>query len=42
MGTYNANPMSAAAGIATLRRIRDHGVIERANGTAAAIRDGLN
>jgi glutamate-1-semialdehyde 2,1-aminomutase len=34
--------MSAAAGIATLRQIRDHGVTERANGTAAAIRDGLN
>ena len=29
--------MSAAAGIATLRQIRDHGVTERANGTAAAI-----
>jgi glutamate-1-semialdehyde 2,1-aminomutase len=41
-GTYNANPMSAAAGIAALREIRDHDVIERANRTAAAIRDGMN
>lgn len=41
-GTYNAGPVSAAAGIAALRQIRDHPVIERANQTAAAIRDGIN
>ncbi len=41
-GTYNAGPVSAAAGIATLRQIRDTGVIERAIGTAAAIRERLN
>ena len=41
-GTYNANPISAAAGIATLTEIRDHGVTERANRTAAAIRAGFN
>ncbi|MBI2686463.1 MAG: aminotransferase class III-fold pyridoxal phosphate-dependent enzyme [Acidobacteria bacterium] len=41
-GTYNAGPVSAAAGIATLRQIRDHDVIERANRTAAAIREEMN
>jgi len=41
-GTYNAGPVSAAAGIATLRHIRDRDVVERANRTAAAIRDELN
>ena len=41
-GTYNAGPVSAAAGIATLRQIRDHGAVERANQTAIAIRSGMN
>lgn len=41
-GTYNAGPVSAAAGIATLTEIRDHDVVGRANRTAAAIRDGIN
>lgn len=41
-GTYNAGPVSAAAGIATLTEIRDHDVVGRANQTAAAIRDGIN
>jgi glutamate-1-semialdehyde 2,1-aminomutase len=41
-GTYNAGPVSAAAGIATLKQIRDTDAIERANRTAAAIRDGMN
>lgn len=41
-GTYNANPVSAAAGIATLREVRDSDAIQRANRTAAAIRDEWN
>jgi glutamate-1-semialdehyde 2,1-aminomutase len=41
-GTYNAGPVSAAAGIATLQQVRGGGAIERANRTAAAIRDGMN
>jgi glutamate-1-semialdehyde 2,1-aminomutase len=41
-GTYNAGPVSAAAGIATLRLIRGGDVTERANRTGAAIRDRLN
>jgi glutamate-1-semialdehyde 2,1-aminomutase len=41
-GTYNAGPVSAAAGIATLERVRDSDAIERATRTAAAIRDGIN
>ncbi|MGH9721279.1 MAG: aspartate aminotransferase family protein, partial [Bryobacteraceae bacterium] len=41
-GTFNANPVSAAAGVATLRLIRDGGFISKANQTAAAIRKGLN
>ena len=41
-GTFNAAPLSAAAGVATLRQVRDTDAIERANRTAAAIRDGMN
>lgn len=41
-GTYNAGPVSAAAGIATLQTIRGTDAVERASGTAAAIRDGMN
>ncbi len=41
-GTYNAGPISAAAGIATLRLLRSTDLIARANRAAAAIRDGLN
>jgi len=41
-GTYNASPVSAAAGIATLKIIRDTGAIARANHTAAALRAGMN
>ncbi|MFN7924664.1 MAG: aspartate aminotransferase family protein [Bryobacteraceae bacterium] len=41
-GTYNAGPVSAAAGIATLKLIRDTRLIDCANRTAAAIRDGIN
>jgi glutamate-1-semialdehyde 2,1-aminomutase len=41
-GTFNAAPVSAAAGIATLTIIRESDAIERANRSAAAIRDGMN
>lgn len=41
-GTYNAGPVSAAAGIATLKIIRDTDAIPQANRIAAAIRDGMN
>ena len=41
-GTFNANPISAAAGIATLRLIEQSDFIERANHAATAIRGGLN
>jgi glutamate-1-semialdehyde 2,1-aminomutase len=41
-GTYNAGPVSAAAGIVTLREIQQGDAIERAKQTAAAIRDGIN
>lgn len=41
-GTYNANPLSAAAGIACLNITRDPAVQLRANATADAIRAGFN
>jgi glutamate-1-semialdehyde 2,1-aminomutase len=41
-GTFNASPVSAAAGLATLKQVRDTDAINRANRTAAAIRDGMN
>ena len=41
-GTFNAAPISAAAGIATLKQIRDTDAIDRANRTTAAIREGMN
>jgi glutamate-1-semialdehyde 2,1-aminomutase len=41
-GTYNAGPISAAAGIATLRQVRDTDAVERAARTGAEIRDGIN
>jgi glutamate-1-semialdehyde 2,1-aminomutase len=41
-GTYNAVPVSAAAGIATLEQVGESDAIDRANRTAAAIRDGIN
>ncbi|RAH97367.1 aspartate aminotransferase family protein [Acuticoccus sediminis] len=41
-GTFNANPVAAAAGVAALTKIRDTGACERASATAAEIRDGLN
>jgi glutamate-1-semialdehyde 2,1-aminomutase len=41
-GTYNAAPVSAAAGIVTLQQVRDTDALERANRSAAAMRDGIN
>lgn len=39
-GTYNANPVSAAAGIAALEILRDTDALERTHAYAAALRDG--
>jgi glutamate-1-semialdehyde 2,1-aminomutase len=41
-GTFNAAPVSAAAGIATLKIVRDSDAVERASRAATAIRDGMN
>jgi glutamate-1-semialdehyde 2,1-aminomutase len=41
-GTYNAEPVSAAAGIATLEEVRRGNALDCASRTAAAIRDGIN
>jgi glutamate-1-semialdehyde 2,1-aminomutase len=41
-GTFNANPLSAAAGIACLTNVADPSVQERATASAAAIRAGMN
>ena len=41
-GTYNANPLSASAGIATLKRIAGGGVCEAANAAARSLRNELN
>lgn len=41
-GTYNANPLSSAAGIACLKHVADPSVQQRATATAAAIRSGMN
>jgi glutamate-1-semialdehyde 2,1-aminomutase len=41
-GTHNAAPMSAAAGIATLRLIETSDIVERANRTAVTIRGEMN
>ncbi|MGA0393286.1 MAG: aspartate aminotransferase family protein, partial [Rhodospirillales bacterium] len=41
-GTFNANPLSAAAGIATLEIIRDTDVCERAGAQAEKVRGMLN
>ncbi len=41
-GTYNAEPVSAASGIATLRQVRDTDALDCANQAAASIRDGCN
>jgi glutamate-1-semialdehyde 2,1-aminomutase len=41
-GTYNANPVSAAAGVACLQIIRDEEVCARASAAAARLRAALN
>jgi len=41
-GTFNANPLSAAAGIATLEILRDSDAIARTHAYAAALRAGVN
>ena len=41
-GTYNANPLSAAAGIATLEIIRDTDAVARTHAYAARLRAALN
>ena len=41
-GTYNAGPVSAAAGLATLKVLNETDAIARANQVAAALRDGMN
>ena len=41
-GTYNAQPVTAAAGIATLEAIATEGVNARADEMAARLKDGLN
>jgi glutamate-1-semialdehyde 2,1-aminomutase len=41
-GTFNANPVSAAAGIAALDVIASTDACDRANASAAALRQGMN
>ncbi len=41
-GTYNANPLSAAAGVAMLRLVSDPAVQARADALAARLRAGFN
>jgi len=41
-GTFNANPLSAAAGVATLESIADGAACRRANDYAARLREALN
>jgi len=41
-GTHNAHPVSAAAGIATLKVIRDTDACARASAAAAKVRAGMN
>jgi glutamate-1-semialdehyde 2,1-aminomutase len=41
-GTFNANPVTAAAGLATLKLIAEGGVIERANRAAEHLRTRMN
>lgn len=41
-GTYNANPLSAAAGIACLGLVADPGVQRKATAAAAGMRAGMN
>ena len=41
-GTYNAQPVTAVAGIATLEAVANEGVNERADAMALRLKDGLN
>ena len=41
-GTYNAQPVTAAAGIAALEAIANEGINARADAMAQRLRDGLN
>lgn len=41
-GTFNANPVSAAAGATALRILSETGACDRANVSGAALREGLN
>ena len=41
-GTYNANPLCAAAGIATLEIVRDTDALARTHAYAARLRAGIN
>ena len=41
-GTFNAQPVTAAAGLATLKAIADQGVNARADSMAERLKDGLN
>jgi len=41
-GTFNANPLSAAAGIATLKIVAETDACQKANDYAARLRDALN
>ncbi len=41
-GTFNASPLSAAAGVAALKLLKDGTAIATANETAAKVRDGMN
>ena len=41
-GTFNAQPITAAAGIATLDAVAEGGVNERADAAARRLKDGLN
>ena len=41
-GTFNANPITAAAGLATLKLVAESDAIARANRAAERLRDRLN
>ncbi len=41
-GTFNANPLSAAAGCKALELVASTGVVDRANAMAARLKEGLN
>jgi glutamate-1-semialdehyde 2,1-aminomutase len=41
-GTFNANPLSSAAGVACLEIVKDPAVQRKATATADAIRNGMN